>query len=108
MKGTTFEAILLAASLIAAVLSGIRWLRVAHREHYLAGSVVRFARRWWSLGPNRVLGAAAVAGLVAAALGVTPAGLVAAAAVACGPSDLEAPVRTARMRRRRPRPARPA
>ena len=59
MKGTAFEAILLAASLIAAVLSGIRWLRVAQREHYLPGSVVRFARRWWSLGPNRVLGAAA-------------------------------------------------
>jgi len=97
MKGTTFEAILLAASLIAAVLSGIRWLRVAQREHYLAGSVVRFARRWWSLGPNRVLGAAAVAGLVAAALGVTPAGLVAAAAVACGPFGFGLRGRTARL-----------
>jgi UDP-N-acetylmuramoyl-tripeptide--D-alanyl-D-alanine ligase len=97
MKGTAFESILLAASLLAAALSGIRWLRVAQREHYLPGSVGRFARRWWSLGPNRVLGAAAVAGLAAAALGVTPAGLVAAGAVACGPFGLGLRGRTARL-----------
>lgn len=29
--------------------SGVRWLRVAQREHYLGGSVSRFAVRWWSL-----------------------------------------------------------
>jgi len=27
--------------------SGSRWLRVAQREHYLPGSVSRFALRWW-------------------------------------------------------------
>lgn len=29
----------------------LRWWRVAQREHYLAGSVTTFARRWWSLNP---------------------------------------------------------
>jgi UDP-N-acetylmuramoyl-tripeptide--D-alanyl-D-alanine ligase len=32
------------ASLVPA---GARWLRVAQREHYLAGSTTRFAYRWW-------------------------------------------------------------
>jgi UDP-N-acetylmuramoyl-tripeptide--D-alanyl-D-alanine ligase len=32
------------ASLVPA---GARWLRVAQREHYLAGSITRFAFRWW-------------------------------------------------------------
>ncbi len=40
------------------VPAGLRWLRVAQREHYLAGSVLRFAGRWWgstplNLGPGR-------------------------------------------------------
>jgi UDP-N-acetylmuramoyl-tripeptide--D-alanyl-D-alanine ligase len=37
------------ASLIPA---GARWLRVAQREHYLAGSVTRFALRWWVRVPT--------------------------------------------------------
>ncbi len=97
MNGTAAHVALLVASLLAAGLAAVRWLRVAQREHYLAGSVVRFARRWWSLGPNRLLGAAAVIGLVAAALRVTPAGLVAAAAVACGPFGLTLRGRTAKL-----------
>jgi UDP-N-acetylmuramoyl-tripeptide--D-alanyl-D-alanine ligase len=32
---------------VAAVPAGLRWLRVAQREHYLAGDVTRFAIRWW-------------------------------------------------------------
>jgi UDP-N-acetylmuramoyl-tripeptide--D-alanyl-D-alanine ligase len=97
MNGTLAQALLLAASLGGAAFAGVRWLRVAQREHYLPGSVVRFARRWWSLGPNRLLGAAAVGGLAAAAVGVTPAGLVAAAAVACGPFGLGLHGRSARL-----------
>jgi UDP-N-acetylmuramoyl-tripeptide--D-alanyl-D-alanine ligase len=97
MSGTAFQAALLVASLGATALAGIRWLRVAQREHYLPRSVTRFARRWWSLGPNRLLGAAAVIGLVAAAFDVTPAGLVAAAAVACGPFGLTLRGRTAKL-----------
>ncbi len=77
-----------AASLSAAGLAGIRWVRVAQREHYLPGSVNRFARRWWSIGPNRLLGGAALLGLVGAGAKVAPAGVVAAAAVAVGPFGL--------------------
>jgi UDP-N-acetylmuramoyl-tripeptide--D-alanyl-D-alanine ligase len=32
----------------AAMAGGTRWLRIAQREHYIAGSVTRFAFRWWA------------------------------------------------------------
>ncbi|MDP9418496.1 MAG: UDP-N-acetylmuramoyl-tripeptide--D-alanyl-D-alanine ligase, partial [Actinomycetota bacterium] len=35
-----------ALALAAAVVGMLRWLRVAQREHYLPGSVTRFALRW--------------------------------------------------------------
>ena len=35
---------------VLAVLDAMRWLRVAQREHYIAGSVTRFALRWWRVG----------------------------------------------------------
>ena len=34
--------------LAAAAASGLRWLRVVQREHYLGGSATRFALRWWT------------------------------------------------------------
>ena len=40
--------VLAAACGIASVPAGLRWLRIAQREHYLAPSVTRFAWRWWS------------------------------------------------------------
>ena len=56
---------LLAACLLAAIPAGLRWLRVAQREHYLAGAVATFAGRWWTSGlPNVLLLALAVIGLV--------------------------------------------
>lgn len=39
--------LLVVACLAASVPAGLRWLRVAQREHYLAGEVVRFGWRWW-------------------------------------------------------------
>ena len=44
----------------AAVLGGgPRWLRIAQREHYIPGSVTRFALRWWLARPvNWALGSA--------------------------------------------------
>ncbi len=33
---------------LGAIPSGLRWLRVAQREHYLAPSTTIFAVRWWS------------------------------------------------------------
>ena len=95
MSTTPAQIVLLAAALVAAALAAVRWLRVAQREHYLPGEVTRFARRWWSTGPNRVLGAAALLGLAGAAARVAPAGMVTAAAVAVGPFGLGLRGRTA-------------
>jgi len=57
--------VLVAACAVASVPAGLRWLRVAQREHYLAPSTTRFAIRWWSAGPlNLTLAVIAVAGVV--------------------------------------------
>jgi len=40
---------------LATVPAGLRWLRVAQREHYLAPAVTRFAVRWWAGGPVDLL-----------------------------------------------------
>lgn len=42
--------VLVVVCALAAVPSGLRWLRVAQREHYLAGSTTRFANRWYKYG----------------------------------------------------------
>ena len=56
---------LLVACLLAAIPAGLRWLRVAQREHYLPGAVATFAGRWWTSGPvNIALLALMVTGLV--------------------------------------------
>lgn len=53
------------ASALAAVPAGLRWLRIAQREHYLASSVTRFALRWWTTGPvNPLLLLVGLAGVV--------------------------------------------
>jgi len=60
--------VLFAVSLIATVPAGLRWLRVAQREHYLAPSVTTFALRWWGRGfANRALAAVALAGVIGSA-----------------------------------------
>src|SRR5512137_17880 len=77
--------LVLCASVIATGLADYRWWRVAQREHYLAGSVSRFALRWWAgFGPNRLLGIAAVLGAVLAPVSPFTA-LVGLVAVAVGP-----------------------
>lgn len=56
---------LVAASMIGAGIAALRWLRVSQREHYLPPAATRFAWRWWNTSlVNRVLGLAAVAGVV--------------------------------------------
>jgi UDP-N-acetylmuramoyl-tripeptide--D-alanyl-D-alanine ligase len=51
----------------AVVVASPRWFRIAQREHYLAGSVVRFAIRWWSAGStNLALAMGAVLGSMSA------------------------------------------
>jgi UDP-N-acetylmuramoyl-tripeptide--D-alanyl-D-alanine ligase len=81
-------AVALVACAVATVLAGMRWLRVAQREHYLVGSCTRFAVRWWfGLGFNTLLAVGAIlnvflsvispffALLVAVPVGVGPFGL---------------------------------
>ena len=59
----------LAAALVlvaCALVATLRWLRVAQFEHYLPGSSLRFAARWFrSSAANGVIGAAVVAAAVA-------------------------------------------
>jgi len=75
-------------------LAGLRWLRVAQREHYLPGACSRFAARWWSVRPgNLALGALAVAAAVLAAWWPIAAVLT-GAVVAGGPLGLSLKGRT--------------
>ncbi len=77
-----------ALGVVASGLAGVRWLRVAQREHYLAGSVARFAVRWWVRIPLNAIGAVvAVAGVVVAARWAV-AGIVTAVIVGGGPLGL--------------------
>jgi UDP-N-acetylmuramoyl-tripeptide--D-alanyl-D-alanine ligase len=77
-----------AACSLAAALAGIRWLRVAQREHYLPGSVTRFALRWW--GQDPATGFAFLVALVGVVLAWRwrGAALTAALVVAFGPPGL--------------------
>jgi UDP-N-acetylmuramoyl-tripeptide--D-alanyl-D-alanine ligase len=78
----------------AAVLSGARWLRVAQREHYLAGEVTRFAWRWWRSSAGNV-GLAAVAWAAMVAAWWWPAaGVATAVAIGVGPIGLSLRGRT--------------
>ena len=63
---TALDLVVLVGGLAGFGLASLRWLRVAQREHYLPGSVLRFARRWWFLDGRAV--ALAVGGLAGAAL----------------------------------------
>ena len=46
---------------VASVPAGLRWLRIAQREHYLPPAVSRFSVRWWTAGyPNLALAGAAI------------------------------------------------
>lgn len=85
----------LASCALACGPAGVRWLRVAQREHYLPGSVSRFALRWWRLPPVNPLLAAAAIAAAAASWWWPVAGVITAAAVAVGPHGLSLRGRTA-------------
>ena len=53
--------------LAAAVPAALRFLRVAQREHYLAGSTMRFGVRWWTGtgAANLILAVTGIGGLAA-------------------------------------------
>lgn len=72
----------------ASVPAGLRWLRIAQREHYLPPAVGRFSGRWWTAGyPNLALGAAAIVA-AAAEWPWTGAGVITAAIEGHGPLGL--------------------
>lgn len=86
--GTVLAWVAVAAAVAALVPAGLRWLRVAQREHYIADASSRFAVRWWTSEPVNVgLVAVAVAGVVLS--GLWPLSALATAAVAVvGPVHL--------------------
>jgi UDP-N-acetylmuramoyl-tripeptide--D-alanyl-D-alanine ligase len=85
---TALGGVVVGACSAAALVAGIRWLRVAQREHYLPGSVSRFGIRWWNQDPVSRAGAVvAVAGAVLA-FWWPAAGLVTAVVAAAGPPRL--------------------
>ncbi|MCU1489390.1 MAG: Mur ligase middle domain protein [Acidimicrobiaceae bacterium] len=94
---TLLAALVLAAALVGAGCSGLRFLRVAQREHYLAGAASRFAYRWWTARPISL----ALAGIALVAAGLTGPflwpGFVAAAVLVAGPPGLGLRGRTARL-----------
>jgi UDP-N-acetylmuramoyl-tripeptide--D-alanyl-D-alanine ligase len=50
---------------VASIPAGLRWLRIAQREHYLAPSVSRFAWRWWTTGSSNLgLSALGLVGII--------------------------------------------
>jgi UDP-N-acetylmuramoyl-tripeptide--D-alanyl-D-alanine ligase len=94
---TVLDAITLVLVSLAAATGGLRWLRVAQREHYLAGEVSRAAWSWWSgSAENMALG---VLGIGAAAVSAVfaPVALVAGAVAAVAPLRLTLRGRTSRL-----------
>ena len=92
------NALVIAGAVAAIVIAGPRGLRVAQREHYLAGSASRFALRWWFLtGPaNLALVVIATAAFVSVWFW-TPIGLACAAVEVLGPVGLSLRGRTSRL-----------
>jgi UDP-N-acetylmuramoyl-tripeptide--D-alanyl-D-alanine ligase len=93
-----FEWLLYFPAAGAAVLSGLRWLRVAQREHYIPGSVGRFAGYWLDSSVlNKVLW---IGGWIAAlaSLRWPSVGLVTFGVVAVWPVELAVRGRTSPLR----------
>jgi UDP-N-acetylmuramoyl-tripeptide--D-alanyl-D-alanine ligase len=94
---TALDAVALGATVLSIVCADLRWLRVAQREHYLAGAAARFGRRWWAGTPSNAA-LALVAVLATGAASVTaPAALATAVIVALGPLGLHLRGRTSRL-----------
>ena len=87
-----------AACWLSLLPAGMRWLRVAQREHYLPGSASRFGFRWWGRGrENWPLAIAALVGF-----GISwrypIAGVATAVVVVLGPIGLSVRGRTSPLR----------
>jgi UDP-N-acetylmuramoyl-tripeptide--D-alanyl-D-alanine ligase len=94
---TTLSSVALAACVLSIICADLRWFRVAQREHYLAGAVVRFWLRWAASTPINS-GVAVVAVAAAGTAAAAPAAaVVTAAAVALWPFGLSLRGRTSRL-----------
>jgi len=83
-------------SVVAAWIGGLRWLRVAQREHYLPG-VTRFAGVWWLVDwTNMGMFGVGLIGVVAS-FGSLAAGFVSVSVGAVGPIGLGLRGRTSRL-----------
>ncbi|HEY7948875.1 MAG TPA: UDP-N-acetylmuramoyl-tripeptide--D-alanyl-D-alanine ligase [Acidimicrobiales bacterium] len=92
---TALRVAAVAAGALAMALAGLRWLRVAQREHYLPGAAARFARRWWGSSPLGQAGSLIAVAGAAAAWRWPGAALAPAVVVAAGPPGLGLRGRTA-------------
>ncbi len=95
---TALLAATITTSVAGAVLAGLRWLRVAQREHYLSGSLLRFTRRWWGRDPLHLLAALCAVGSVIAEGFVAGIGILGAIVVGAGPIGLGLRGRSDRLR----------
>ncbi|MGO8876086.1 MAG: Mur ligase family protein [Acidimicrobiales bacterium] len=87
----------LVVALAGVIAASLRWLRVAQREHYLAGSATRFAARWWRSTPAEAAWlSAGLAGAVASVF-AAPAGAVAGVVALAAPRHLGLRGRTSRL-----------
>jgi UDP-N-acetylmuramoyl-tripeptide--D-alanyl-D-alanine ligase len=94
---TAASAVALALAVLAAGPAALRWLRVAQREHYLAGAASRFALRWWTSRPLDIVAALLGAAGALASTVVAPAAFAAALVGLVGPVGLSVRGRTARL-----------
>lgn len=95
------DATVIAVGATAAVAASIRWARVAQREHYLVGSVLQFAWRWWARSVvDRSVALVALGGAVASgfspAAGFAPSLIVILGPVRLGLRGRSSPLRWTR------------
>jgi UDP-N-acetylmuramoyl-tripeptide--D-alanyl-D-alanine ligase len=81
-------AVAVGTCVLSTALAGLRWLRVAQREHYLADSASRFAVRWWTSAPVNVALLVVAAGAMVCTGRWPGAAVVTAVVVAVGPVGL--------------------
>ncbi len=94
---TAVDAVALLLAVAGTVAGSLRWLRVAQREHYLAGETSRFAWRWWrSAADNAGLALLGLAG-AAVAVAVPPVAVLPAAVAGAAPLRLPLRGRTGRL-----------
>jgi UDP-N-acetylmuramoyl-tripeptide--D-alanyl-D-alanine ligase len=92
-----FDLIVCSLTVAGAALGTVRWLRVVQREHYLVGSGLRFAWKWWASGPeNCLLGIVGLAAVGVSAL-FPPAAILSGGVAAAAPVRLGLRGRTGRL-----------